>query len=108
MHFVLWHFPTWMGAHGCIDRYIAKCIEHANREVKQGHRQGSNHKGRRVTCTGKITLKRTWQVLKRSTLMVHQRDMHGPAHRAQPHTPKRKVYALKLELEEQATKRITK
>ena len=105
MHFVVWHFPTWMEAHGCIDRYSAQCMEHANREVKQGYRQGSNHQGQRVTCTGKLTLSRTGQVLKRSTLMAHHRDMHGPAHRAQPHMPKRKADAVKLELEEKAGKR---
>jgi hypothetical protein len=50
-------------------------------------------------------LSRTWQVIKRNTLMAHHRDMHGPAHRAQPHMPKRKANAHKLELEEQAAKR---
>jgi hypothetical protein len=64
MHFVVSHFPTWMEAHGSIDRYNAQCMEHANR------------------------------------------DMHGPALRAQSHMPKRKAYAVKLELEEQAPKRI--
>jgi hypothetical protein len=30
---------AWM--HSCIDRYInAQCMEHANREVKQGYRKG--------------------------------------------------------------------
>jgi hypothetical protein len=83
-------------------------MEHANMEVKQGHRQGSNHQEQRVTCTEKLTLSRTGQVLKRSTLMAHHRDMHGPAHRAQPHMRKHKADALKLELEEKAAKRIKK
>jgi hypothetical protein len=38
MHFVVWHFPIWMDAHGCIDRYSAQCMEQANKEVKQGYR----------------------------------------------------------------------
>jgi hypothetical protein len=105
VHFVVWHFPTCLEAHGCIDCYNEQCMEHANREVKQGYRQGSNHQRQRVTCTGKLTLSRTGQVLKRSTLMAHHRDMHGPAHRAQPHMPKRKVDEVMLELEEQAAKR---
>jgi hypothetical protein len=108
MHFVVWLFPTWMEAHGCIDRYSAQCMEHANRDVKQGYRQGSNHQGQRITCTGKLTLSRTGQILKRNTMMAHHRDMHGPAHRAQPHIPKRKANAVNLELEEHATKRIKK
>jgi hypothetical protein len=83
-------------------------MEHANREVKQGYRQGSNHQGQRITCTGKLTLSMTGQVLKRNTLMAHHRDMHGPAHRAQPHIPKRKANAVKLELDEHAAKRIKK
>jgi hypothetical protein len=60
MHFVVWHFPTWMEAHGCIDRYSAQCMEHANMEVKQGYRQGSNHQGQRVTCTGKAHAEQDW------------------------------------------------
>jgi hypothetical protein len=108
MYFVVWHFPTWMEAHGCINRYIAQCMEHAKREVKQGYRQGRNHQGQRVTCTGKLTLSMTWQVLKRSTMMAHHRDMHAPAHRAQLHMPKRKADAFQLELEEKAAKRIKK
>jgi hypothetical protein len=105
MHFVAWHFPTWMEAHGCINRYSAQCMEHANKEVKQGYRQGSNHQGQRVTCNGKLTLSRTGQVIKRSTLMAHHQDMHGPSHRAQPHMPKRKADAVKLELVQQEAKR---
>jgi hypothetical protein len=97
MHFVVWHFPTWMEAHVCIGRYSAQCMKHANREVKQGYRQGIIHQGQRITCTGKLTLSMTGQVLKRSTLMAHHRDMHGPAHRAQPHMPKRIADAMKLE-----------
>jgi hypothetical protein len=95
-----------MEAHGCIDRYGAQCMEHANRKVKQGYRQGNNYQGQRVTYTGKLTLSRNGQVLKRNTLMAHHRDMHGPAHRAQPHIPK--ANAVKLELEEHAVKRIKK
>jgi hypothetical protein len=82
MRFVAWHFPTWMEAHGGIDRYSAKCMEHANTQVKQGYRQGSNHQRQCVRFMGKLTLSRTGQVLKRNTLMAHHRDMHGPAHRA--------------------------
>jgi hypothetical protein len=33
MHFVAWRFPTWMEAHGCIDRYTAQCMEHVNKEI---------------------------------------------------------------------------
>jgi hypothetical protein len=105
MHFVAWHFPTWMEAHGGIDRYNVQCVEHANIEIRQGCRQGSNHKRQRVTCTGKLTLSKTGEVLKRSTLMAHHRDMHGPAHRAQLHMHKRKANADKLELKEHAAKR---
>jgi hypothetical protein len=85
-----------MEAHGCIDRYNAQFMEHANMEVKQAYCQGGNYQGQRVTCTGKLTLSMTGQVLKRNTLMAHHRDMHGPAHRAQPHTPMRKAYAIKV------------
>jgi hypothetical protein len=49
-----------------------------------------------------------WQVLKRNTMIAHHRDMHGPAHRAQPHMPKRKADAMKLKFEEHAAKRIKK
>jgi hypothetical protein len=84
-------------------------MERANKEVEQqGYRQGSNHHGQRVTCTGKLTLRKTGQVFKRNTLMAHHRDMHGPAHSAQPHMPKREACALSVELEEHAGKRIKK
>jgi hypothetical protein len=100
------HFPTWMEAHGCIDCYSAQCMEHANGEVKQGYRQGSNHQRQRFTCIGKLTLSRTGQVLNRSALlMAHHRDMHEPTHRALPHMPRRKAYAVKVELEQRAAKR---
>jgi hypothetical protein len=58
MHFVAWHFPTWMEAHGCIDRCNAQCMEHTNKEVKQGYSLGINHQRHRVTCTAKLTRSR--------------------------------------------------
>lgn len=108
MHYVAWHFPQWMEEHGCIDHYSAQCMEHCNREVKRGYKLGTNHQQQRTTHTGKVTLSRTGQNLKRSTLLAQHRDMHGPASRAQPHMPKRKADAVKQEQQAAAAKRVKK
>eukprot|EP00873_Tetraselmis_striata_P010756 jgi/Tetstr1/431020/TSEL_002038.t1 len=105
MHHVAWHFPMWMERHGCIDHYSAQCMEHSNREIKHGFRQGSNHQPQRMLRSGKMTLSRTGQVLKRSTLMAHHRDMHGPPKRSQPHMPKEKADKVKKEMAAKASKR---
>jgi hypothetical protein len=41
-----------------LQRYIAQCMEHAKRKVKQGYHQGSNYQEQGVTCTGKLALTR--------------------------------------------------
>eukprot|EP00873_Tetraselmis_striata_P023617 jgi/Tetstr1/443881/TSEL_031834.t1 len=95
----------WMERHGCIDHYSAQCMEHSNREIKHGFRQGSNHQPQRMLRSGKMTLSRTGQVLKRSTLMAHHRDMHAPPKRSQPHMPKEKADKVKKEMAAKASKR---
>lgn len=75
-------------------------------EIKQGFRNGSNQQPQHLLKSGKVMLSRTGQVTTRSTLIAHHRDMHGPAHRAQPHLPKAKACAVKAEMAEKAaTKR---
>eukprot|EP00873_Tetraselmis_striata_P014508 jgi/Tetstr1/434772/TSEL_023823.t1 len=105
MHHAAWHFPMWMERHGCIDHYSAQCMEHSNREIKQGFRQGSNHQPQRMLRSRKMTLSRTGQVRKRSTLMAHHRGMHGPPKRSQPHMPKEKADKVKKEMAAKASKR---
>eukprot|EP00873_Tetraselmis_striata_P046395 jgi/Tetstr1/466659/TSEL_011147.t1 len=105
MHEVAWHFPRWMELHGNLDALSAQCMEHCKREIKEGFRKGSNHQPHGMLKFGKVTLSTTGQVMKRSTLMAHHRDMHGPAHRAQPHLPKVKADAVKAEMAEKAAKR---
>eukprot|EP00873_Tetraselmis_striata_P029184 jgi/Tetstr1/449448/TSEL_036543.t1 len=64
-------------------------------EIKEGFRNGSNQQPQNLLKSGKMMLSRTGQVTTRSTLIAHHRDMHGPAHRAQPHLPKAKACAVK-------------
>eukprot|EP00873_Tetraselmis_striata_P046130 jgi/Tetstr1/466394/TSEL_010923.t1 len=77
-----------MEPHGNLDGLSALCMEHCNKEIKEGFRKGSNHQPQRMLKCGTVTLSMVGQVLKRNTLMAHHRDMHGPAHRAQPYLPK--------------------
>eukprot|EP00873_Tetraselmis_striata_P027805 jgi/Tetstr1/448069/TSEL_035368.t1 len=78
----------------------------ANMEIKEGFRNGSNQQPQHLLKSGKVMLSRAGQVTTRSTLIAHHRDMHGPAHRAQPHLPKAKACAVKAEMAEKAaTKR---
>eukprot|EP00873_Tetraselmis_striata_P001057 jgi/Tetstr1/421321/TSEL_012292.t1 len=89
MHHAAWHFPMWMERHGCIDHYSAQCMEHGNREIKQGFRQGSNHQPQRMLRSGKMTLSRTGQektdkvkkemaakAIKRKSVMAERADKH--------------------------------
>eukprot|EP00873_Tetraselmis_striata_P023477 jgi/Tetstr1/443741/TSEL_031729.t1 len=57
-------------------------------KIKEGFRKGSNHQPHRLLKSGKATLSRAGQVMKRSTLMARHRDVHGPTYRAEPHLPK--------------------
>eukprot|EP00873_Tetraselmis_striata_P012413 jgi/Tetstr1/432677/TSEL_022045.t1 len=106
MHEVAWHFPRWMEMHVNRDALMsAQCMEHCNREIKEGFRKGSNHQPKRLLKSGKVTLSRTGQFMTRSTLIAHHRDIHGPAHRAHPHLPKVKADAVKAEMAEKAANR---
>eukprot|EP00873_Tetraselmis_striata_P024222 jgi/Tetstr1/444486/TSEL_032367.t1 len=105
MHEVALYFPRWMELHGNLDALSAQSMEHCNKEIKEGFRKGSNHKPQRMLKCGKVTLSRTGQVMKCSTLMAHHRDMHGPTHQAYPHMPKVKADAVKAEMAEKAAKR---
>eukprot|EP00873_Tetraselmis_striata_P039833 jgi/Tetstr1/460097/TSEL_005414.t1 len=58
-----------------------RCMEQCNMEIKEGFRKGSNHQPQRLLKTGKVTLGKTGQVMKRSTLTAHHHDMH---HHDQP------------------------
>eukprot|EP00873_Tetraselmis_striata_P041710 jgi/Tetstr1/461974/TSEL_007047.t1 len=62
---------------------VQKMLEDPNKEIKEGFRKGNNHRPQRLLKSGKVTLCKTGQVMKRNTLMAHHHDMHGPAHHAQ-------------------------
>eukprot|EP00873_Tetraselmis_striata_P028864 jgi/Tetstr1/449128/TSEL_036338.t1 len=94
IHEAAWHFPSWMKLHGNLDDALrATCTEHNNKETKEG--KVINHQPLRLLKSGKVTLSVTGQVLKRSTLMAHHRDMHGPSHCAHPLLLKVKADAVK-------------
>eukprot|EP00873_Tetraselmis_striata_P023441 jgi/Tetstr1/443705/TSEL_031695.t1 len=42
MHEIAWRFPRWMEPHGNLDALRAHCMEHCNREIKEGFRKGNN------------------------------------------------------------------
>eukprot|EP00873_Tetraselmis_striata_P035906 jgi/Tetstr1/456170/TSEL_042938.t1 len=57
---------------------VQKMLEGPHREIKEGFRKGSNHQPRRLLKSGKVTLCKIGQAMKRNTLMAHhQREPIG-------------------------------